>query len=114
MAADVLILAIVAVLFGLYKSKHSNNPEEKKPIDTIDKFWIFGKYYGLAFCLVFNANVIFSSFLMFMNSGSSTTSIINLIFAILAVAMSAAFFVGLFIWTRQLSIPIIFPLPKPI
>lgn len=113
MALDAFVLFMVGILYGAYKSKHNINPQEKKKIDMTDKFWIFGKYYALAILLAFNANVAFSSFLMLLNaSGTTTISIINVLFAGIVLAFSVAFFVGFFIWTRQLSVPIIYPEPK--
>lgn len=109
---DFVILAVVAVIFGVYKIKKSD-PKEKRRIGLTDKFWIFAKYYALAFLLVFNTNVAFSSFLtLFTASSSTSVAVANIIFASIILTFCVAFYVGLFFWTRELSVPIVYPEPK--
>ena len=112
MVIDACILALLLVAYGIFRSTNgSTELKDKSESNWSDKVWIFGKYYVLAFLLVFNANVAFSSFLMLFNSGSINTSVAaaNIAIAAIMMAFSLAFFVMLIMWTKELSVTIVYP-----
>lgn len=115
MVIDAGILVALLVIYGIYRiNNRTLSLEEKTQTTWIDKAWIFGKYYVLAFLLIFNVNVAFSSCLMLFDAttGSTSVAIVNVVFAAIVLAMSVGFFVMLFLWTKELSVTIVYPESK--
>ena len=114
MIIDAFILVLIGTIYGMYKNRNkSGESETRRDISYIEKLWIFGKYYTIAFFLVFNANVAFSSLLTLHNASSpaSPVSGVNIFFSVVVLMLSVAFFVGLYLWTKELSTAIVYPEP---
>ena len=109
MAVDALVLVVLLLLYVMYKASNRNTTN-RRDISCFDTAWIFGKYYALAFLLVFNSNVAFSSFLTLHNFSLQTPiAIANVAFAIIVIIFSAIFFILLITWTKDLSNAVIYP-----
>ena len=111
MALDAFVLVLLGLIYSMFRIKN-DGPEIKKEVSWVDIAWIFGKYYALAFCLVFNLNVLFSSFLTIYHASVSTpVAEANIAFALIVLIFSVAFLVVLCLWTKQLSTAAVHPKP---
>ena len=109
MAVDAFLLVLIGTIYVIYRNR-KRNPDSGRSLTCIEILWIFGKYYTLAFFLIFNANVAFSSMLTLYNaSTSSPIAIANIVLSAVVLAFGFVFFVMLYLWTKELSTAAIYP-----